>query len=119
MLGNLGRKYRYILDNIKFVFLCHHDDVIKYGFPKIIKPLLDDIKTLEQMGITFNFNNISHTFLVTISFIASDNLAANMCIGGFMESFSKTNRPCRTCMVERGHLSNFNANSFRIVNEVT
>ena len=113
VLGNLSRKYRSQLDNIQLVFLCNHNLVIKYGFSKIIKPLMDDLKLLEIIGITFTFNGTEHNFLGTISFITCDNLAAHI-IGGFVDSFAKTKRPCRTCKIERHNFSEFNANNVQI-----
>lgn len=37
--------------NIHLVALFHTEDVKKYGFDRILQPLIDDIKILESHGI--------------------------------------------------------------------
>lgn len=56
VLRNLSPKLNSVLMNIHLVALFHSEDLKKYGFEPILKPLIDDLKTLETEGIHLPFS---------------------------------------------------------------
>jgi hypothetical protein len=58
----------------------------KYGYDLVLKPMLDDLKILEGNGIDVSFMGELKNITGTISFVISDNLAANS-LAGLVESF--------------------------------
>lgn len=50
-LQNFSPKYNWSLHNVHLVSLFHAQDIKTYGFPKILEPLVQDIKILERDGI--------------------------------------------------------------------
>lgn len=50
-LKNLPPKFNSALMNIHLVALCYTEDLKKYGFDKILKPLISHLKILETDGI--------------------------------------------------------------------
>jgi hypothetical protein len=57
-----------------------------HGYDLVFKPLIDDLKKLENEGIYVNFMGQLKNIKGTISFVISDNLAANS-LAGLVESF--------------------------------
>lgn len=104
VLGNLGSCFRSTLQVIQLACLCRSELVKKHGYGCILKPVIRDLKILEQDGISLNINGSSVKVKGTVSFVACDNLAAHA-IGGFVESFV-ANRFCRQCMCTRTILKN-------------
>ena len=58
-----------------------------------MKPLIEDLKILEETGIEIVYNDQNIVIKGTISYICSDNLAGNS-IGGYIESFG-SNVDCK------------------------
>ena len=54
---------------------------MKYGYHKILQPVLDDIKELETKGVEVRFEGLSHIFYGTVSMVIADNLAAHALAG--------------------------------------
>lgn len=96
-IRNLPTKLLSKLNNIFLVALCKTDD-LKNEFTSlnnILEVIVNDIKFLENVGISVNGKNIKAT-LVNVSF---DNLGGNSCFG-FSESF-RANFFCRICKCHR------------------
>lgn len=55
ILRNLSPKLNSVLMNIHLVTLFHSEDLKKYGFDHILKPLLNDLKILEAEGMQVPF----------------------------------------------------------------
>ena len=100
VLGNLHPQFRSKLYVIQLAILCKASLVKKYGFEKVLEPLIKDLKILETDGIVIHKDGVEHVMHGTLSFLAADNLGAHA-IGGFMESFSTVDRVCRFCNIRK------------------
>lgn len=90
ILRNLPPKYN-------GVALFHSQDLKKYGFDDILKPLVDDLKILETQGIEVPFSE--SPLLGSVKQITGDNLGLHG-LFGFVESFSATYF-CRFCLTSK------------------
>lgn len=81
------------LSSIYLAVLCKTDDVKKFGYCRVMQPLLQDVKTLEQEGIFIPL--LGRCLKGTIQVVVADNLGAHS-IAGFTESFS-SGYICRFC----------------------
>lgn len=92
-IGNLPRQYQSV-DYFTQLALLFYDSQLKYyGYDVIMKPLIEDLKILEETGIEIVYNDQNIVIKGTISYICSDNLAGNS-IGGYIESFG-SNVDCK------------------------
>ena len=105
-LGNIDSRLNSKLQSIQLAVLCKARYVKKYGFGLVLAQLIDDVKLLEEKGVTVNFELKCFNFLGTIPFVVSDNLGAHS-LGGFQESFSKTKRVCRFCNCLREDMNKY------------
>ena len=55
VLGNLPAKYRSCLTDIHIVSLVPARLIGKYGYDKVLEPLIKDLKTLETQGLDIGF----------------------------------------------------------------
>lgn len=104
LLGNLPPKFRSQLHCIQLVALCQSSLLKRNGFSKILEPLINDLKLLENDGIVVSKDQIDHRLLGTVSVVIADNLGAHG-LGGFMESFT-TLRNCWFCFIDKHHMQN-------------
>lgn len=79
------------------VALFHSQDLRKYGFDDILKPLVDDLKILETQGIEVPF--LESPLLGSVIQITGDKLGLHG-LFGFVESFSATYF-CRFCLTSK------------------
>ncbi|XP_072016668.1 uncharacterized protein [Amphiura filiformis] len=100
VLGNLHPQFRSKLYVIQLAILCKASLVKKYGFEKVLEPLIKDLKILETDGIVIHKDGVEHVMHGTLSFLAADNLGAHG-IGGFMENFTTVERVCRFCNIRK------------------
>lgn len=96
-LKNLPPKLNSVLMNIHLAALFYTEDLKKYGFEKILKPLISDLKVLETNGIKLPF--VDEPVFGTVIQVTGDNLALNSLLG-FVESFSATYW-CRFCLTTK------------------
>lgn len=89
---NVDPKLKSKLSNIHLVALAKSQDIKSGGFDKIARKIVDELKTLETVGITLKSGRNLKAILVNIS---CDNLGANGVLG-FVESFAVTYY-CRIC----------------------
>ena len=54
MLGNIQPKFRSKLKGIKLIGLCKQKHVKKYGMNVILQRLIEDIKELVSIQVTYN-----------------------------------------------------------------
>lgn len=95
-MGNLARKYRSSLQNIRLCLLVKSLTLKRFGYNNVFKRLIDDLLVLETSGIYVPF--LQKKVKGTAAIVSADNLGAHG-LGGFIESFSgRTLRICRTCM---------------------
>ena len=106
VLGNLPRKKRSMLSSINLAILCKTTFIEKHGYESVLAPLIKDLETLEQKGVSENIDGVSHTFFGSLSLINGDNLAQHS-LGGFFESFSNVKRVCRYCSCHRNNFKAF------------
>ncbi|XP_034096114.1 uncharacterized protein LOC117562389 isoform X1 [Gymnodraco acuticeps] len=92
-LSNLPPGSHSSLSSIYLAVLCKTDDVKKYGYDRVLHPLLQDMITLEQVGVFIPL--LGRCLKGTIQVVAADNLGAHS-IAGFNESFSG-GYICRFC----------------------
>ena len=78
VLGNLPAKYRSRLTNIHLVSLVPALLIGKYGYEKVLEPLIKDLKTLETQGLDIGFEGKKLHFQGTLSMVVCDNLAAHV-----------------------------------------
>ncbi|CAI5671395.1 unnamed protein product [Oreochromis niloticus] len=111
-LKNLPPKVNSVLMNVHLAALFYTEDLKKYGFEEILKPLIDDLKILEIKGILLPFTE--EPVFGSVVQVTGDNLALNGLLG-FVESFSATNW-CRFCLVNKEEIQSvFNEDSSDIV----
>ena len=87
------------LANIHLCLLFNSVDREVYGFHKILQPLLDDIRFLENSGLTVELKGQSHLLYGTVCLLTADNLAMHS-LCGYLESFS-ANKFCQFCMIDK------------------
>jgi len=102
MLGNIEPKHRSKLHSIHLAAVCFSASLKTYGFSKILQPLINDLITLNDRGVTVVRPEGEFCFKGSLLFVVADNLAAHG-IGGFMESFSSMH-PCRFCLISKSSL---------------
>ncbi|XP_064478733.1 uncharacterized protein LOC135392039 [Ornithodoros turicata] len=96
---NLPQRTRSSLSQIHLVLLVNDKCASKYGLDKVFAPLMEDIASLENDGITIN----GQTLKGTIFIVTGDNLSCHR-LGGFKCSFSG-GRICRFCLALRHEIS--------------
>lgn len=95
-LGNLPASCHSLLSKIYLAALIHSEDVKSYGFDTVLKPLVDDLNTLEQQGLFIA--KLGRTLKGFVHCVVADNLGAHG-IAGFVENFSGK-YVCRFCTAE-------------------
>lgn len=81
------------LSSIYLSVLWKTDDVNTYGYDKIFEPLLQDLKTLEELGAYVSL--LGESLQGTVFSVVADNLGAHS-VAGFLQSFS-VEYYCRFC----------------------
>jgi hypothetical protein len=79
--------------NIKLIQLCKTEDINNFGYNKLFKRLVDDIKYLESTGISVRIDGQLKNILGSILFFSSDNLGAHTIIG-LPQNFSTSSYIC-------------------------
>ena len=110
-LSNLSPHLRSSLKSIYLVTVAYFTDIDKYGVDKILEPLMDDIKQLEQASSTINCVHFTTSFFQGVNFqlsdgsirtlhgtltiVSADNISAQL-IGGY-KALNAAFRKCRDC----------------------
>lgn len=97
VLADIPSVLRSTLSSIYLTVLCKADDVKKFGYPRVLEPLLSDLKSFEEDGLFVPC--LGKIIKGTIFSVIADNLGAHS-VGGFIESFSGS-YICRFCVGER------------------
>lgn len=98
-LKNLRPMFNSCLSNIHIVAAFNSIDRAKYGFDKILAPIMKDIRALEAGVDLCLHNGLTVHKRGTLVQIAGDNLGLNQ-LCGFVESFSATHF-CRICTINK------------------
>ncbi|KAI2644731.1 RecBCD enzyme subunit RecC [Labeo rohita] len=85
------------IDPMQLVMLCRESDYQFFGQEKVFFSLVEDLKELEQSGITLE---MGQTVKAVVTAIVGDNLGSHS-LGGFIENFSKSKNFCRYCLINR------------------
>ena len=96
VIGNLSAKFKSRLKDIHLAILSPVYLVGKYGYTKILAPLLEDLQHLEITSINVSFQGREYFFFGSLSMVIADNLAVHA-LGGFFCNFSTVQRFCRFC----------------------
>lgn len=99
-LSNLPPGCHSSLSSIYLALLCRSDDVRKYGYEKVLEPLLRDLAILESQGIFIA--QLGDFVKGTIQCVVADNLGAHG-IAGFIESFAGE-YICRFCVAKKSEI---------------
>jgi len=75
-LGNLPAYLRSKVGHIQLVFLCYEKYITSFGWEKIIKPLINDLRNLEKNGI-ISVANEPINFIGTVVAMLGDNLGSH------------------------------------------
>ncbi len=97
ILNNLPPGSHSALSNIYLAVLCKTEDVKKFGYHRVLEPLIQDLRTLEQHGVFVS--QLGKFLKGALQFVVADNLAAHG-IAGFIENFSGEYF-CRFCLAKR------------------
>ncbi len=97
VLADIPCVLRSALSSIYLAVLCKADDVKKFGYPQVLEPLLNDLKSFKENGLFVPC--LGKTVKGTVFSVIADNLGAHS-VGGFVESFSGSYF-CRFCVAER------------------
>lgn len=93
IFGNLPPGSHSSLSSIYLALLAKTDHIKKYGYAKTFKPLLQDLKILEDQGVYIPL--LGKSLKGTVQTVVADNLGAHS-LAGFQESFSG-DYYCRQC----------------------
>ncbi|KAL0147792.1 hypothetical protein M9458_056908 [Cirrhinus mrigala] len=97
VLANLDSKYRSALHSIQLALLCKVNALKEHGYDEVLRPLIQDIATLEENGVYVE--QLAESVKGTILYVAADNLGAHS-LAGFQESFA-ADYFCRFCMCKQ------------------
>ena len=86
VIGNLSAKFKSRLKDVHLAILSPAYLVGKYGYKKILAPLLEDLQHLETTGINVSFQGREYLFFGSLSMVIADYLAAHA-LGGFFVTF--------------------------------
>lgn len=95
-VGNLFPWNRSKVDPIQLALLCKDEDVAYFGLPRIMKPVVDELKEIEEIGVEIRGEMVKGSILVMLG----DNLGTHI-IGGYTAGFSKSHYFCRYCVESR------------------
>ena len=101
---NLPPRLRSSLNNCYLLSLFNAGDVKTYGYAPFLQPLVQDIKFLEQEGLSIATEDFQGSVLICagIAQVTGDNLGLNGILG-FVESFV-SNHCCRFCNMHRNEM---------------
>jgi hypothetical protein len=94
-LGNFLPHHRSSVDHMQLVLLCKEKNIKCFSFTKVLKPLVNDLQQIEDIGIVIKNTAVKGSLL----FIVGDNLGSHQ-IGGFTENFSRSLYWCRYCLLK-------------------
>ena len=93
-IGDISKQFRSKVDNINLCIIVQDALLKKYGYNKIYKPLIEELKEVESTGILLEFP-YRRRIKVAFAFHIGDNLESHS-LGGFSRCFSSKDI-CRFC----------------------
>ena len=114
-LGNIRPFWRSSLKAIFLAAVAKSSTNKTNGIDAILQPFIDDLKEFSSSGITIDYGGTQEVWKGALIAFLADNLASHE-IGGFKESFSFSNRFCRSCTAKSSHSQTyFNEKFFQLV----
>ena len=108
-LGNLPVHFRSSIDDIQLALICKASYLKEFGLSKVVAPLINDLKILENEGI--KIDGIPSKVKGSLAFIVSDNLGSHQ-IGGYSTNFNSTSVTCRFCLASASEMQNVFTDTF-------
>lgn len=102
-IGNLIDKFD--ANPIKLVQLCKTKDIEVFGYNQVFRRLVEDLKILQNSGISIKCEGSVKNYLGGLLFFTSDNLGAHA-ITGLPQNFSNAKYLCRFCYFLSSTLKN-------------
>ncbi|KAJ8018351.1 hypothetical protein HOLleu_43701 [Holothuria leucospilota] len=90
------------LNHFSLAALFKSSDANEFGYDPVLRPLVDDLKELENTGIEIDCENFKGTIKVGLAQVVGDNLGINS-LFGFAQGFT-ANFLCRKCKVHRDNI---------------
>lgn len=87
------------LENIFLTQLFYSKDRVHFGNALVFRTLIEELKNLEEVGITVKLTDMSVTVKFVLTVLSGDNLGLHS-IMGLYESFMATNF-CRICLITK------------------
>lgn len=115
VIGNLDPHLRSLTENVQLVLLCKTKDFAYFGADKVLRRLIEDLKTLEESGIIVQGGGFEERVYGSVFITMNDNLGAHQ-LAGLTENFSRSSFFCRFCYITH---QAFQANCFTIANQRT
>lgn len=100
VIANLPSKDRSSLHSIQLAILCRASTLKQHGYKNVLRPLVQDLETLEKQGVYIE--HLGDCVKGTVLFVSSDNLGAHS-LAGLQESFT-VEHPCRFCFAKRSEI---------------
>lgn len=101
-IGNICTWQRSRVEQIHLVALIYEKDVKSFGFSKVLEPLVNDLRELEEVGDTVPINNKIANLKGSLIAMIGDNLGSHQ-IGGFNENFNLSGYFCRYCYINKAN----------------
>ena len=96
---SLPSKFNSAMSQIYLVAAYDMNDSKVYGIDAILRPIIDDLKSLEEDGLNIETRVFSGNVGIAVAQVVGDNLGVHGLLG-FVESFS-ANFPCRRCKMPK------------------
>lgn len=101
-IDNLPDKMNYNLASIHVLLLCNHEDIVKYGFHKVLEPFFQELHQLESdEGISFIYDDENYIVRGSLLAFCGDGLAVHEIYNHLSPS---ANLFCRMCLYTRQQL---------------
>ena len=110
-LANIPFEYRSRLIDIHLVMVYQANMLATFGYKNLLRPLIDDLKVLEEFGVQISLLEQNYVFRGTLVMVIADNLAAHALSGHFC-NFSTVQRFCRFCLLMKNDINSTKLNSF-------
>jgi hypothetical protein len=116
MLGNIHPGLRSRLEAINLVCLFPYSLLAVHSFDEILRPLIADIKTLQEDGHTFIVHGQKLHLKGSLLCMVGDTPAVALA-GGFKEGVGFANKKCRHCMANNEQIQiNYTEEKFTLRN---
>lgn len=106
-LANIPSKFHSAHHTTQLAVLCNSNDLRHFGFPRILEPLLNDLKTFEVEGVYIE--SLGDSVRGSVFAVVADNLAAHG-LAGFKESFNSSH-VCRFCLSSKTNMQTTEVNT--------